>query len=62
MKTQLQFLLNTFLLIVEYNGGILKSLDKSVVTMFFLCGTIFFSVQKRCLSVKWKKYFSSVST
>lgn len=52
MKTRLQFLLDTFLLTVEYNGGILKSLDKSVVTMFFLCGTIFFSVQKRCLSVQ----------
>lgn len=24
MKTQLQFLLNTFLLTVEYNGGILR--------------------------------------
>lgn len=41
MKTQLQFLSDTFLSTVKDCGGFL-SLSKNVVTMFFLCGTVFF--------------------
>lgn len=50
MKTQLQFLSDTFLSTVKDYGGFL-SLSKNVVTMFFLCGTVFFQC-KRCFSVK----------
>lgn len=50
MKTQLQFLSDTFLSTLKDYGGFL-SLSKNVVTMFFLCGTVFFW-RERCFSVK----------
>lgn len=50
MKTQLQFLSDTFLSTRKDYGGFL-SLSKNVVTMFFLCGTVFFWWE-RCFSVK----------
>lgn len=50
MKTQLQFLSDTFLSTLKDYGGFL-SLSKNVVTMFFLCGTVFFWWE-RCFSVR----------
>lgn len=49
-KTQLQFLSDTFLSTAKDFGGSL-SLSQNVVTIFFLCGTVFFQY-KRCFSVK----------
>lgn len=49
MKTQLQFLSNTFLLIVKYSDGIL-GLGKSVVTVFSLWYNILFGAKEMAFS------------